>query len=56
MRGSLTSIWAILAVCLIATSLNAVMAQDIRIENYKNTVSGLVARWAAAEITLAGRI
>jgi hypothetical protein len=47
-------IWAALAVC--ATTFSAAMAQDIRVENYKNTVDGLVSRWAAAEISLAGKL
>jgi hypothetical protein len=29
------------------------MAQGIRVENYKSTVIGLIARWASVEITLA---
>jgi hypothetical protein len=41
---------------LIIASLSPVMAQDIRIENYKNTVSDLVSRWAVAEIKLAGKL
>jgi hypothetical protein len=41
---------------LIATSLSPAMAQDIRIENYKNTVSDLVGRWAVAEIKLAAKL
>jgi hypothetical protein len=41
---------------LIAASLSPVMAQDIRIENYKNTVSNLVSQWAVAEIKLAGKL
>jgi hypothetical protein len=56
MRRTLISIWAVLAVCLIATPLSPVMAQDIRVENYKNTVNGLVGRWAAAEIALASKL
>ena len=43
-------------VCLIAASANPVMAQDIRIENYKNTISNLVSQWAVAEIKLAGKL
>ena len=41
---------------LIATSASPVMAQDIRIENYKNTVSNLVSQWAVAEIKLTGKL
>jgi hypothetical protein len=56
MRRTLTLIWTVLTVGLIVTSLSPVMAQDIRIENYKNTVSSLVGRWAAAEIALASKL
>jgi hypothetical protein len=42
------------AVCLLAFS--PAMAQDIRVQNYKNTVDGLVGRWAAAEIALASKL
>jgi hypothetical protein len=56
MRRILTPIWAVLAACLITVSLSPAMAQDIRIENYKNTISTLVGRWAAAEIALASKL
>ncbi len=56
MRRKLISIWAVVAVCLIAASASPVMAQDIRIENYKNTVSNLVSQWAVAEIKLAAKL
>jgi hypothetical protein len=56
MRHTLTIIWAVLALCLIAPSSSPAMAQDIRVVNYKNTISGLVSRWATAEIRLAGKL
>lgn len=56
MRRILTPIWAVLAACLITVSLSPAMAQDIRIENYKNAISTLVGRWAAAEIALASKL
>jgi len=36
--------------------LSPAIAQDIRIENYKNTIGTLVGRWAAAEIALASKL
>jgi len=37
-------------------AFNPAMAQDIRVQNYKNTISNLVSRWAAAEIALASKL
>jgi hypothetical protein len=54
MRQRLSLIWAILTVCMLAFS--PAMAQDIRVQNYKNTVSNLVSRWATAEIALASKL
>lgn len=50
----LTSICAALAVCV--TALNMAMADDLRVENYKNTIDGLVSRWASEEISLTDKL
>jgi hypothetical protein len=42
--------------CFLALSWSQAMAQDIRVENYKNTIDGLVTRWATAEIALSGKL
>jgi len=53
----LSTVMRTLAVaCFLALSWNQAMADDIRVENYKNTVDGLVNRWATAEIALAGKL
>ena len=46
----------ICATLVLFLATNAAMAQDIRVENYKNTINGLVSRWATAEIALAGKL
>jgi hypothetical protein len=47
---------AISAVCWIAAHAASAMAQDYRVISYQNTVNSLVSRWAAAEITLEGKL
>jgi hypothetical protein len=47
---------AISAVCWIAAHAAPAMAQDYRVISYQNTVNSLVSRWAAAEITLEGKL
>jgi hypothetical protein len=47
---------AVIAVCWIAASATPAMAQDYRIVSYQNTVNSLVSRWAAAVITLDGKL
>src|SRR3954451_16005594 len=54
MRQRLSFTWAMFAVCMLAFS--PAMAQDIRVQNYKNTVSNLVSRWATAEIALSSKL
>ena len=54
MRYRWILISAIFAVFMLA--FGPAMAQDIRVQNYKNTISGLVSRWATAEIALAGKL
>ena len=50
----LTLVSAVLAACMMTFS--AAMADDIRVENYKNTINNLVGRWASAELSLAGQL
>ena len=50
------SILAIVAVCWIAAQAAPAAAQDYRVVSYQNTVNSLVSRWAAAEITLEGKL
>lgn len=45
----------LLIACFVALS-SQVMADDLRVENYKTTIDKLVSRWAAAEITLSGKL
>jgi hypothetical protein len=47
---------AFIAVCWIAAHAAPATAQDYRVISYQNTVNGLVSRWAAAEITLQGKL
>lgn len=47
---------AAIATCWIATYAAPASAQDIRIINYQNTISALVSRWAATEISLEGKL
>lgn len=54
MRQRLSVIWAIIAVCML--SFSPAMAQDIRVQNYKNAVSSLVSRWATTEIAFASKL
>ena len=46
----------VIAVCWIAAHAAPALAQDYRVISYQNTVNGLVSRWAAAEITLQGKL
>ena len=54
MRRLLTGI--VLAICLIAGLFAPAMADDLRIENYKRTIEGLVGHWAADEIELGAQL
>jgi hypothetical protein len=45
---------AALVICVAA--IGAAVADDIRVENYKNTVDALVSHWATAEISLAEKL
>jgi hypothetical protein len=56
MRRIPASISAIIAVCWIAAHAAPAVAQDYRIVSYQNTMNSLVSRWAAAEITLEGKL
>jgi hypothetical protein len=56
MKRISASIWAIIAVCWITAHTAPAMAQDYRVISYQNTINGLVSQWAAAEITLAGKL
>ena len=51
-----TSIRTLIVACFVALPWSLAMAQDIRVVNYKATVDKLVSRWAAAEITLSGKL
>jgi hypothetical protein len=50
----LAAVCATLVVCI--TAFGAANADDLRVENYKNTIDTLVSRWATAEIALAGKL
>lgn len=50
------SISAIIAIFWMAALAVPAVAQDYRIINYQNTVNRLVSEWAAAEISLAGKL
>ena len=54
LRRLLTGI--VLAICLIAGLFAPAMADDLRIENYKRTIEGLVGHWAADEIELGAQL
>jgi hypothetical protein len=56
MRRIPASISAIIAICWIAAHATPAVAQDYRIVSYQNTMNSLVSRWAAAEITLEGKL
>jgi hypothetical protein len=56
MKRAPVLISAIIAICWIAAHAAPAMAQDLRVIRYQNTVEGLVSRWAAAEITLEGKL
>src|SRR5580692_5732951 len=56
MRRIPASISAIITVCWIAAHAAPALAQDYRIVSYQNTMNSLVSRWAAAEITLEGKL
>jgi hypothetical protein len=49
-------IMAAIAVVWIAANAVPATAQDLRVVRYQNTVSALVSKWAAAEITLEGKL
>jgi hypothetical protein len=56
MKPIAASLLGIIAVCWFSVHAAPALAQDIRIINYQNTVDRLVSEWAAAEITLEGKL
>ena len=56
MKRTPALISAIIAICWIAAHAAPAMAQDLRVVRYQNTIDGLVSKWAAAEITLEGKL
>jgi hypothetical protein len=56
MKRVLAWVAAVITFCWIAALAAPAVAQDYRVINYQNAVSGLVSRWAADEITLEGQL